>query len=446
MMRNVFRTLVGGGTLVPNFQNRVLLGLSFFAGIVLLVGWVAINEPARMQVFTQQHQGRSIEAGAAIFLNTCSTCHGVDGKGIKGVAPALNNPMLFLKSNPAKDAKDKLDALVKQQTDLGQQIKDYNQNVQDLAAAQTKLAASGLSDADKKTLQDQITSLNAKIKGFDVAATQTQIDDLNPKVDQATADLKKLQDQGWDETRDVRLTEVKWGGSLHDYIASTVTSGRPISGLYWPRAMPNWGQVSGGPLRDDEIQDVTAYILNFENVAVKLTPNDLNEQLKSPTALPTVKLCQVPTAGQGTPAPTGPAATPPAPVTDKFDVGQADAAGALGQTDAKGVFTIQPGMSADDLKAHEDRGADIYSALGCAGCHTGVVGPNVEGTWTRVLNIRTKLDQYLGKSPEFYIASSIVRPSEYIVPSFSNVMPPTFGSQLCVDDIRDIIAYLSTKK
>lgn len=421
MMRNVFRTLFGGGVLVTNFQTRVLLGLSFFAGIVLLVGWVAINEPARMQVFTAQHQGRSIEAGAAIFLNTCSTCHGVDGKGIKGRAPALNNPMLFLKTNPAKDAKDKLDALVKQQTDLQAQINDYDTNIQALADAQNKLKDPNLSADDKKKLDDLVTSLNAKTKGFDKAATQKQIDDLNPTIDQATADLKNLQNQGWDETRDVRLSEVKWGGSLHDYIASTVTSGRPVSGLYWPQAMPNWGQVSGGPLRDDEIQDVTAYILNFEATAVKLTPNDVKEQFKSPTAAPTVKLCQVPA---GT---TGAAATPPTPVTDKFDVGKAETDGLLKGGDSQ-------------------RGSDLYSGLGCAGCHNGTTAPNVEGTFTRVQNVRIKTDQYAGKSPEFYIASSIVRPGEYIVPNFPNIMPPTFGSQLCVTDIRDIIAFLSTKK
>lgn len=416
MIRNVFRTLVGGGTLVPNFQNRVLLGLSFFAGIVLLVGWVAINEPARMQVFTEQFQGRSVEAGAAIFLNNCATCHGADGKGTKGIAPALNNPMLFMKSNPAKDAKDNLDALVKQQSDLQQQITDYNQNVKTLADDQAKLNAGGLSDADTKKLQDDITSLNAKTKGFDLQATQKQIDALNPKIDQVNADLKKLQDQGWDETRDVRLNEVKWAGTLHDYIASTVTSGRPISALYWPRAMPNWGQVSGGPLRDDEIQDVTAYILNFENVALKLTPNDLKEQFKSPTAVAAVKLCQAPQGG-----------TAPTPVTDKYDVAKADAAGVLKGGDPA-------------------RGSDLYSGLGCAGCHNGTTAPNVEGTITRVLNIRLKTDQYADKTPEFYIASSIARPGEYVVPNFPNIMPTTFAAQLCEPDIKDIIAFLETKK
>ena len=82
-------------------QNRILLGVTFFVGIMLLIGWITINEPGRMQVFTDQYHGRSIENGAAIFLNNCSTCHGVDGKGITGRAPGVSIDALCPDAEPA---------------------------------------------------------------------------------------------------------------------------------------------------------------------------------------------------------------------------------------------------------------------------------------------------------------------------------------------------------
>src|SRR5689334_20406177 len=121
--------LKAGTTLVPNFQQRVLLGTATFVGTLLLVGWVTINEPARMQVFTDQYHGRSIENGAILFLNNCSTCHGVDGKGQTGVAPALNNPMLFLKDNPAIVASKNVDDLKSQQATLQATVDINGQNV-----------------------------------------------------------------------------------------------------------------------------------------------------------------------------------------------------------------------------------------------------------------------------------------------------------------------------
>src|SRR5260221_11422666 len=94
--------LKAGWVSIPNFQTRVLIGTASFVGMLLLVGWISINEPSRMDVFTQQFHGRSIENGAAIFQSTCATFHGIDAKGIAGSAPGLNNTIQFLNENPAK--------------------------------------------------------------------------------------------------------------------------------------------------------------------------------------------------------------------------------------------------------------------------------------------------------------------------------------------------------
>jgi mono/diheme cytochrome c family protein len=76
-------------------EQRSLIGTLMFFGIILLLGWVAINESARMQTFTTQYEGRSIARGAVLFSQNCATCHGVDGKGLEGIAPSLNAPDLF---------------------------------------------------------------------------------------------------------------------------------------------------------------------------------------------------------------------------------------------------------------------------------------------------------------------------------------------------------------
>lgn len=76
-------------------EQRQLVGTLGFFAIFLIVGWVGVNEGQRMQTFTAQYDGRSIERGAVLFNGNCSACHGVDGKGLEGVAPALNAPDLF---------------------------------------------------------------------------------------------------------------------------------------------------------------------------------------------------------------------------------------------------------------------------------------------------------------------------------------------------------------
>ncbi|MDX1435985.1 MAG: c-type cytochrome [Anaerolineales bacterium] len=71
-----------------------------------------------------------------------------------------------------------------------------------------------------------------------------------------------------------RMEVVGWNGTLEDYIISTVSSGRRVStrpelyvGAGVP-AMPAWSQQFGGPLRTDQIRDIAAYILSWEELAI----------------------------------------------------------------------------------------------------------------------------------------------------------------------------------
>jgi mono/diheme cytochrome c family protein len=377
---------------------------------MLLVGWVAINEPVRMDIFTQQWLGRSIEKGAEIFHNNCSICHGGDAKGIAGTAPALKNPMLFLKVNPARKASEDVAAITKQQDDLKKSLDTYTKNLAARADLQKKLDATAAGSDARKTLQAEIDKLEAQIRNFD-PKTQEKIDALTPQIVEAQTKLAAYTDQGWDPKRPTRLEEMAWGGSLADYIRSTLISGRPASIFYWPRAMPAWGQAAGGPMREDQIENLVHYISNYEAEALRLTPKDINQEFKIPGG--------------------GAAASNKQVLGTSVDVTTLDLAGG-------------------DSVA----GKDKYTALGCFGCHGVPNGASypfapTAGTWTRVNNIRLKVpevaDKY--KTPEQYVAASILHPNDYIVPNgTAGVMPQNFGDQIDLKDLKDLIAYLATTK
>jgi mono/diheme cytochrome c family protein len=146
--------------------TRIFIGLLIFMAVMALVAVVGLGEAERMETFDQAQLARSVENGATLFQGNCDRCHGVQGQGIAGVAPALS---------------------------------DYN----------------------------FFTN---------------------------------------------RLKEVGYSGSLRAYIASTIASGRPVKTANWPEAMPTWGAAYGGPLRDDQIQDLTNYILNWQAAAIAAGP------------------------------------------------------------------------------------------------------------------------------------------------------------------------------
>ncbi len=75
--------------------TKILIGI---AALVLTLGLLAfqwrIEEP-RMLAQTASWEGRTIEQGAALFANNCANCHGIDGKGLPAVAPALHSRYFF---------------------------------------------------------------------------------------------------------------------------------------------------------------------------------------------------------------------------------------------------------------------------------------------------------------------------------------------------------------
>jgi mono/diheme cytochrome c family protein len=394
-----------------NFQNKLLLGIGAFVGTMLLVGWIAINEPARMEVFTTQWQGRSIERGAALFLSSCSGCHGPDGLGLIGVAPALKNPMLFLNDNPAKVAQAKVDDLNSQLTALQTAQTGYDESVKTLPDLQAKRDA--ITDKESQEYKDAdaaFQAADALVRNYDPKTPEKTVE-LQTQLEQANKELADLTAAGWEPNRDVRIKEMGWGGSLRDYIKSTLISGRPASKFYWPQAMPNWAQTSGGPLRNDEIDNLVDFVLNYRDDAVKLSPNQLGQQFKLPIV---------------------------------GDIVQEDP---IFKSEGNPVDVKTLDLSGGDAAA----GQAAYASRGCAGCHQSASGAAygvapTEGTMARINDARLKDPANAEFTAEQYIAESILYPNDFVVPGATKgLMPVNFGDVLSLTELKNIIAYLATQ-
>jgi mono/diheme cytochrome c family protein len=92
--------------------------------------------------------------------------------------------------------------------------------------------------------------------------------------------------------------------------------------------------------------------------------------------------------------------------------------------------------------AQAKTGDQIFTAAGCAGCHTfgpagsnGTIGPSLDELKTQAGNIEP------GKSAEEYVRESIEDPSAFIVEGYSNVMPQ-FKGKLTDEQINALVEYL----
>jgi len=74
---------------------RVIVGTLSLLITMLVVGYVAVTEQDRMANFAVAYSARQVETGAALFENTCASCHGPRGQGVPPKGPALNVPELY---------------------------------------------------------------------------------------------------------------------------------------------------------------------------------------------------------------------------------------------------------------------------------------------------------------------------------------------------------------
>jgi mono/diheme cytochrome c family protein len=356
-------------------EQRIVVGTIAFLAIMVLIGWLAINEGGRMQAFDRQFTARAIERGASLFNANCSTCHGVDGRGVVGRGPALNTPYLF-----GHDFLAPVDSQI------------------------TTLTGSG----DTAALCDPMTE-----EGAAAAAAHPELGDLCTQRASLISTMQPVIDRGYDPDRPSRLANLGWGGGLNSYIYTTLVHGRPVSSYYWPQPMAAWGQTAGGPLRSDQLQDLTQYIMNWDK-GNNWTTEDLLAVVQWPInpvdPSTVVAVAGDPRIGSETP-----------------------------------LEEVMVGLA--DLTGDPQAGQVLYNgALACAGCHINeAVAPLTEGTWTRTVEVRLAEPQFAGYTGEMYLAESIVHPNDYIVPGYpAGVMPQNFGDRLSYQELADLIAYLKT--
>lgn len=274
---------------------KIFLGLVGVLVMVALLLFMGVIENQRMDALAANFDGRSIQNGAAIFNNNCAPCHGPDGKGLPGVAPALHSKYFF-----------------------------------------------------------------------------TQ-----------------------------RLKDLEYSGSLKDYVKLTVAAGRPsIKKSQWAQMMPTWGNRYGGPLRDDQVEDVSHFVLNWRDDAMQQTAeNDPWQPFQN------------------------------APTTNIYS----------GTATAEAAAT--PAASTGPRPPQE-----LFVAMGCSGCHNidqpqtdtnkGAVAPNLgnlpDHAGTRVP----------GQDAKTYVHTSIVNPMAYTVAGYNPVMPQNFQERMSADEINSLVDWL----
>ena len=88
------------------------------------------------------------------------------------------------------------------------------------------------------------------------------------------------------------------------------------------------------------------------------------------------------------------------------------------------------------------QGQNVFNSR-CATCHalvpdTIIIGPSLYGIATRA---ETRVT---GQSAEEYIQLSILRPNDYIVDGFNNVMVTNLAKELTSEELNALVAFLMT--
>lgn len=429
--------------LIERIEGRIVLGITMFVAIMILIGWVAINEPARMAAFERQHLGRSIERGAELFAANCSTCHGTDGLGIAERAPALNNPQLFGFDYLA-DVNGRISRFQRQIQDLEGQIVDLNRERDELRAEIVNADAERQAEIIDRIAEIDLL-LNAELEDSFVAQIaaieeeilpllaerEDQIDMLQAAMDrnylpeyERFIALAEQEDNPFLLTNYLatdadRLRQSGWGGDLRSFLTTTLYHGRPGSQNVWGgNIMAAWSQTGGGPLRPDQIDDLVNYMLNWDR-GNAWTLEDLYSVNQF------AKL-----------------------IADAAFVGDM-----VSDVEAVGTNLARISEAVASLEGDPERGRQLYDGdtrtelrqrLACSSCHMGgAQAPATEETWSNTVNIRLRLSQFANYTAEEYIIESIVAPNDYIVDGYaSGVMPAQYGQQMSDQDMADIIAYL----
>lgn len=273
-------------------QVKIIIGTIAFMLTMIVLGFVTIREPARLEAFSNAYDGRRIERGADVFANNCTSCHGVNGKA------------------------------------------------------------------------EECYNTAGELQGC--AGRALNHPDLLCGVPSP------------------RMSDLGWTGTKLGLVESTITSGRPWNG------MPTWGEDFGGPLQNNQVENVAMFVANWESDA--LCGNIVVEE---PVEWPT------------------------------------------------SVAELPAGDAAN--------GEELYNIeYACSACHgdpadasTASVGPSLSD----IANTgATRQDDYTAAD---YLYESALHPGNFIAPECPNgpcgepsAMPNTFGERMSLQDMADVLSFL----
>lgn len=185
-----------------------------------------------------------------------------------------------------------------------------------------------------------------------------------------------------------RMVQLSWSSSKDALIRQTIAAGRPGT------LMPTWSNEYGGPMEPHEIDELTAYIMNWAADPALCGEGAVVEQVEWPDSW--------------------------------TDLPEGDA----------------------------EAGAQAYGSQGCVGCHGDPAAPAEDhtGVGPYLGNIAndaaTRID---GMEAQQYIYESILDPNSFIAPECPSgpcnepsVMLATFGTSLDQQQMADLIAYYMT--
>jgi len=278
-------------------QVKIIIGTVAFMISMMVMGYAALREPARLERFTDARLGRQIEIGAHLFDQNCATCHGVNGRAEECYDPSSGDPIGC----------------------IGLPL-----NYQPLVCGDLSL----------------------------------------------------------------RMEAMNWEGSKEAFIQSTLYSGRPGT------QMPAWGEQFGGPMRPDQIEDLSKFVLNWETEELCSMPLNLYEW--------------------------------PDSVEDYY---------------------------AEFPEGDPANGEQLFLTYGCTGCHGNLTdeGSAAVGPWLgNIAEVGPTRRE--GYTAEEYVYESILHPNEYIVPECPtgpcagppSAMPDNFPLRMGENpqDLRDVMAYI----
>ena len=398
--------------LIDRMENRILVGTVAFLASMVLIGWVAINEPGRMAAFEQQQLARSVEHGAELFANNCATCHGPNGLG-SARAPGLNNPQLF-GVNFFETIDTDIATLETAKTDIEGTQATLDGDTSSLTAEQIAGLEEKLAVYVERYGEDPIAAIDTQL-----AAKQTERTGL-------LAQMQTAIDRGYDPEQPTRLGLLGWSGTLDAFVHTTLISGRPVSESYWPEPMPAWSRTAGGPLREDQLDNLTNYVMNW-GAGRAWTLDDL---------LAVQQFAKIPSEG-------GVAVESVAP--EIANIPSADVEANRETIDTTVAAVLE---QLDTVSGDPNNGQTLYTgSLACSACHNNAaIAPPTEGTFTRVEETRLQDPLISDHTVRQYLVESVLAPNAYVSPGYpANAMPQDFGNRLDLQMLADIIAYLESQ-